>query len=94
VQPPESAAIFVYQDDPKIAPLTVVEGNHTVGLHPFPVDISVGGASPNTSVTPVFMIRNNLMGAGVFFRQDQASPRSTVKLEGNYRMDSSPIPGQ
>ncbi len=94
VQPPGSAAIFVYQDDPKIAPLTVVEGNRTVGLHPFPVDISVGGASPNPSVTPVFLIRDNLMGAGVFFRQDQASPKSTVKLEGNYRMDSSPIAGQ
>jgi hypothetical protein len=93
-QPAGSAAIFVYQDDPKIAPLTVVEGNRTVGLHPFPVDISVAGASPNPSVTPVFLIRNNLMGAGVFFRQDQASPKSTVKLEGNYRMDSSPIPGQ
>jgi hypothetical protein len=94
VQPPGSAAIFVYQDDPKIAPLTVVEGNRTVGLHPFPVDISVGGASPNPSVTPVFLVRDNLMGAGVFSRLDQANPRSTVKLEGNYRMDSSPIPGQ
>jgi hypothetical protein len=94
VQPPGSAAIFVYQDDPKIAPLTVVEGNRTVGLHPFPIDISVGGASPNPSVKPVFLVRDNLMGAGVFSRLDQANPRSTVKLEGNYRMDSSPIPGQ
>jgi hypothetical protein len=93
-QPPGSAAIFVYQDDPKIAPLTVVEGNRLVGLHPFPVDISVEGGSKNPSVTPVFLIRNNLMGAGVFSRLDQASPRSTVKLEGNYRMDLSSIPGQ
>jgi len=54
----------------------------------------VGGASPNPSVTPVFLVRDNLMGAGVFSRLDQANPRSTVKLEGNYRMDSSPIPGQ
>jgi len=93
-QPPGSAAIFVYQDDPKIAPLTLVEGNRLVGLHPFPVDISVGGGSGNPSVIPVFFIRDNLMGAGVFSRLDQASPRSTVKLEGNYRLDSSPIPGQ
>jgi len=93
-QPPGSAAISVYQDDPKIAPLTLVEGNRLVGLHPFPVDITVGGASTNPSVTPVFLIRNNLMGAGVFSRLDQASPRSTVKLEGNYRMDSSLLPGQ
>jgi len=93
-QPPGSAAIFVYQDDPKIAPLTVIEGNRLVGLHPFPVDISVEGGSKNPSVTPVFLIRNNLMGAGVFSRLDQASPRSTVKLEGNYRMDLSSIPGQ
>ena len=93
-QPPGSAAIFVYQDDPEIAPFTIVEGNRLVGLHPFPVDISVEGGSKNPSVTPVFLIRNNLMGAGVFSRLDQASPRSTVKLEGNYRMDSSSIPGQ
>jgi hypothetical protein len=93
-QSPGSAAIFVYQDDPEIAPLTIVEGNRLVGLHPFPIDITVGGGSKNPSVTPVFLIRNNLMGAGIFSRLDQASPRSTVRLEGNYRMDSSPIPGQ
>jgi len=93
VQPPGSSAIFVYQDDPKIAPFTVVEGNRLVGLHPFPVDIAVQGASNNPSVTPVFLIRNNLMGAGVFSRLDQANPKSTVKLEGNYRMDSSPLAG-
>jgi len=93
-QPPGSAAIYVYQDDPQIAPFTIVQGNRLVGLHPFPVDISVEGGSKNPSVTPVFLVRNNLMGAGVFSWRDQASPRSTVKLEGNYRMDSSPIPGQ
>ncbi len=93
-QPPGSAAIFVYQDDPELAPLTIIEGNHLVGLHPFPVDIAVGGGSKNPSVTPVFLIRDNLMGAGVYSRLDQASPRSTVRLEGNYRSDSSPLPGQ
>jgi hypothetical protein len=74
--------------------LTIIEGNRLVGLHPFPVDIAVGAASRNPSVTPVFLIRDNLMGAGVFSRLDQANPRSTVKLEGNYRKDSSPLPGQ
>jgi len=93
-QPPGSAAIFVYQDDPELAPFTIIEGNHLVGLHPFPVDIAVGGGSKNPSVTPVFLIRDNLMGAGVYSRLDQASPRSTVKLERNYRLDSSPLPGQ
>ncbi len=93
-QPPRSAAIFVYQDDPDLAPFTIIEGNHLLGLHPFPVDIAVGGGSKNPSVTPVFLIRDNLMGAGVYSRLDQASPRSTVKLERNYRLDSSPLPGQ
>jgi len=93
-QPPGSAAIFVFQDDPDIAPLTTIEGNHLLGLHPFPIDITVAGGSRNPSVTPVFLIRNNLMGAGVFSWLDQAHPRSTVKLEGNYRADSSPLPGQ
>jgi hypothetical protein len=93
-QTPGSPAIFVFQDDPEIAPLTIIEGNRLVGLHPFPVDIAVGAASRNPSVTPVFLIRDNLMGAGVFSRLDQANPRSTVKLEGNYRKDSSPLPGQ
>jgi hypothetical protein len=93
-QPPGSAAIFVFQDDPDIAPLTTIEGNRLLGLHAFPIDITVGGGSKNPSVTPVFLIRNNLMGAGVFSRLDQANPRSTVKLEGNYRPDSSPLPGQ
>lgn len=93
-QLPGSAAIFVYQDDPELAPFTIIEGNHLVGLHPFPVDIAVGGGSKNPSVTPVFLIRDNLMGAGVYSRLDQASPRSTVKLERNYRLDSSPLPGQ
>jgi len=92
-QPPGSAAIFVYQDDPEIAPLTIIEANRLVGLHPFPIDITVGGGSKNPSVTPVFLIRNNLMGAGVFSRMDQTSPRSTVRLEANYRADSSPLPG-
>ena len=93
-QPPGSAAIFAYQDDPEIAPLTIIEGNRLVGLHPFPVDIAVGGGSRNPSVTPVFLIRENLMGAGVYSRLDQSNPRSMVKLEGNYRSDSSPLPGQ
>jgi hypothetical protein len=93
-QPPGSAAIFVYQDDPELAPFTIIEGNHLVGLHPFPVDIAVGGGSKNPSVTPVFLIRDNLMGAGVYSRLDQANPRSTVRLEGNYRLDSAPLAGQ
>jgi len=93
-QPPGSAAIFVYQDDPQIAPLTIVEGNRLVGLHPFPIDIAVGGGSKNPAVTPVFLVRNNLMGNGVFSRLDRANPRSTVKLEGNHRMDTAPISGQ
>jgi len=93
-QPPGSAAIFVYQDDPEIAPLTIIEGNRLVGIHPFPIDIAVGGGSPNLSVTPVFLIRDNLMGAGVYSRLDQAKPRSNVRLERNYRSDSSPLPGQ
>ena len=82
-QPPGSAAIWVFQDDPTIAPLTIIEGNRLVGVHPFPTDIAVGGGSKNPSVVPVFLIRNNLMGAGVFSRLDQANPRSIVKLEGN-----------
>jgi hypothetical protein len=93
-QPPGSAAILVYQDDPEIAPLTIIEGNRLVGLHPFPIDIVLGGGSKNPSVVPVFLVRNNLMGAASFSRLDQANPRSTVKLEGNYRMDSSPFPGE
>ncbi len=93
-QLPGSAAIFVYQDDPQIAPLTIIEGNRLLGMHPFPVDIAVGGGSRNLSVTPVFLIRDNLMGAGVYSRLDQSNPRSTVRLERNYRLDSSPLPGQ
>jgi hypothetical protein len=90
-QPPGSAAIFVFQDDPAIAPLTIIEGNRLVGLHPFPTDIAVGGGSKNPSVTPLFLIRNNLMGAGSFTRLDHANPRSIVKLEGNYGTDSAPF---
>jgi hypothetical protein len=93
-QPPGSAAIGVFQDDPTIAPLTIIEGNHLLGPHPFPTDIAVGGASKNPSVMPLFLIRNNLMGASSFSRLDQANPRSIVKLSGNYRMDSAPFPGQ
>jgi hypothetical protein len=93
-QPPGSAAIFVYQDDPVIAPLTIIEANRLVGSPPFPIDVTVGGGSKNPSVSPGFLIRNNLMGAGVFSRMDQTNPRSTVRLEGNYRADSSPLPGQ
>jgi len=93
-QPPDSAAILVYQDDPTIAPLTIIEGNHLVGVHPFPTDIAVGGASRNPSVMPLFSIRNNLMGAGSFSRLDQANPRSIVRLSGNYRVDSAPFPGE
>ena len=90
-QPPGSAAIFVFQDDPEIAPLTIIEGNRLLGLHPFPTDIVVGGGSKNPSVTPVFLIRNNLMGGGSFSRLDQANPRSSVKLEGNYDLNSAPV---
>ena len=93
-QPPGSAAILVFQDDPTIAPLTIIEGNHLVGFHPFPTDIAVGGESKNPSVVPIFLIRDNLMGAGVFLRLDQANPRSTVRLEGNYRLDSAPFPSE
>ncbi len=93
-QPPGSAAIGVFQDDPTIAPLTIIEGNHLLGLYPFPTDIAVGGGSKNPSVAPVFLIRNNLMGAGVFSRLDQANPRSIVKLSGNYCLDSAPFPGE
>jgi hypothetical protein len=93
-QPPGSAAIAVYQDDPTIAPLTIIEGNRLVGLHPFPVDIQVGGGSKNPSVTPPFLIRNNLMGAGNLSHVDQPNSRSIVKLSGNYRMDSAPFPGE
>ena len=93
-QPPGSTAILVFQDDPDIPPLTMIEGNRLFGLHPFPIDIKAGGGSKNPAVTPLFLIRNNLMGAGVFLRLDQANPRSVVKLEGNYRADFSPLPGQ
>jgi hypothetical protein len=93
-QPPGSAAIAVFQDDPAIAPLTIIEGNRLIGLHPFPTDIAVGGGSKNPSVTPVFLIRNNLMGAGSFSRLDQANPRAIVKLSGNYRLDSAPFPDE
>jgi hypothetical protein len=92
-QPPGSAAIRVIQDDPKIAPLTIIEGNHLIGIHPFPIDIAVGGASKNPLVVPVFLIRDNLMGAGVFSRLDQSNPRSIVRLKGNYRVDSALFPG-
>jgi hypothetical protein len=54
----------------------------------------VGGASKNPSVTPLFLIRNNLMGAGALSRLDQSNPRSNVKLEGNYRSDSAPFLSQ
>jgi hypothetical protein len=94
LQPPGSAAILVFQDDPEIAPLTIVEGNRLVGLHPFPIDVTVGGGSENPSVTPIFLIRDNLMGAGVFSRLDQANPRSIVKMSGNYRTDATPVTGQ
>ena len=93
-QPARSAAIWVLQDDPAIAPLTLIEGNHLLGLYPFPIDIAVGGASKNPSVTPLFLIRNNLMGAGALSRLDQSNPRSNVKLEGNYRSDSAPFLSQ
>jgi hypothetical protein len=93
-QPPGSSAIAVFQDDPTIAPLTIIEGNHLLGPYPFPTDIAVGGGSRNPAVAPVFLIRDNLMGAGNFTRLDQANPRSTVKLSGNYRLDSAPFPGE
>jgi hypothetical protein len=93
-QPPGSSAIGVFQDDPTIAPLTIIEGNRLVGVHPFPTDIAVGGGSKNPSVMPLFLIRNNLMGAGNFSRLDQANPRSIVKLGGNIRIDSAPFPGE
>jgi hypothetical protein len=93
-QAPGNSAIAVLQDDPAIAPLTIIEANHLLGLHPFPIDIAVGGGSKNPSVTPLFLIRNNLMGAGGFSRLDQANPRSIVKLSGNYRMDSTPFSGE
>jgi hypothetical protein len=93
-QPLGSAAIWVFQDDPTIAPLTIIEGNHLLGPHPFPTDIAVGGASKNPSVMPLFLIRNNLMGAGSFSRLDQSNPRSIVKLSGNFRIDSAPFPSE
>ena len=90
-QPPGSAAIFVYQDDPEIAPLTIIEGNRLLGLRPFPIDIAVGGGSKNPAVKPLFLIRNNLMGAGSFTWLDRDNPRSIVKAEGNYNSDSTPF---
>ena len=90
-QPPGSAALFVYQDDPEIAPLTIIEANRLVGLHPFPIDIAVGGGSKNPAVKPLFLIRNNLMGAGSFTWLDRDNPRSIVKSEGNYGSDSTPF---
>jgi hypothetical protein len=93
-QPTEGVAIAVYQDDTTIAPLTTIEGNRLVGLHPFPVDIQVGGRSKNPSVTPLFLIRNNLLGAGNLSHVDQPNSRSIVKLSGNYRMDSTPFPSE
>jgi hypothetical protein len=90
-QPPGGAAIFVFQDDPAIAPLTIIDGNRLVGLHPFPIDIAVGGGSKNPSVVPIFLIRNNLMGAGSFSRLDRANPRSVVKFEGNYGAGSGTL---
>jgi hypothetical protein len=93
-QPPGSTAIGVFQDDPTIAPMTIIEGNHLLGVHPFPADIAAGGGSRNPSVVPVFLIRDNLMGQGNFSRLDQANPRSVVKLGGNFRIDSAPFPGE
>jgi hypothetical protein len=93
-QAPGGVAIAVYQDDPTIAPLTIIEGNRLVGLHPFPIDIRVGGGSKNPSVMPLFLVRNNLMGAGNLSHVDQPNSRSIVKLSGNYRMDSAPFPSE
>jgi hypothetical protein len=90
-QPPGSPAISVFQDDPAIAPLTIIEGNRLIGLHPFPTDIAVGGGSKNPSVVPLFQIRNNVMGAGSLSRLDGANPRSVVKFEGNYTTGRAPL---
>jgi hypothetical protein len=56
--------------------------------------IFFGGGSENPSLVPTFLIRDNLMRAGVFSRLDQTNPRSTVKLAGSYRLDSAPFPGE
>jgi hypothetical protein len=90
-QPPGSAAIWVFQDDPEMAPLTIIEGNRLVGVHPFPTDIAVGGGSQNPSVLPLFLIRNNLMGAASFSRLDRPNPRSVVKFAGNYDKASATL---
>jgi parallel beta-helix repeat protein len=91
-QPAGSAGIHVLQDDYNASPTTLVADNKIIGSKPFPVDIAVGGASKNPSVKPLFLIRNNLMGAGSLSRLDQPNPRSIVRLEGNYRPDSARFP--
>jgi len=93
-QPAGSAGIYVLQDDYNASPTTLVADNVIIGSKPFPTDMAVGGASKNSSAVPVFLIRHNLMGAGVFSRLDQSNPRSIVRLEGNYRLDSAPFPGE
>jgi hypothetical protein len=93
-QPAGSAGIYVRQDDYNANPITLIADNEVTGSTPFPVDIAVGSASKNASVKPLFLIRNNLMGAGSFSRLDQPNPRSVVKLDGNYLLDLSPFPGE
>jgi hypothetical protein len=92
-QPAGSAGIYVLQDDYNSSPITLVVENQIIGSKPFPFDIDVGSASKNPSVRPLFLISNNLLGAGTFAHLDQGDSRSIVKLEGNYRMDFSAFPG-
>jgi hypothetical protein len=92
-QPEGSYGIAVTQDDPKVAPLTVIEGNHLIGMHPFPIDIAVAAKSKNQSVSPVFLVRSNILGSGVVKRIEGPTRKSVVKLEDNHRSDLTPFPG-
>lgn len=88
-QPAGSRGIYVYQDDFNSAPTTLIDSNR---IRNFPTDMEIYSGSANAGITPVFIIRDNIFGAGVFTRTEGSTNKSAVSLEANRRPNGAPFP--
>ncbi|SAK49524.1 Pectate lyase superfamily protein [Caballeronia temeraria] len=79
-QPPDSAALYLWSDDPNSDSQFQAVENRTAG---FPVDLVTDNWSANPERTSYFTIQGNTFGSGVYKKEDHGAKISVTVLQSN-----------
>ncbi|SPB15375.1 hypothetical protein NOV72_02601 [Caballeronia novacaledonica] len=79
-QPPDSAALYLWSDDPNSDSQFQVLDNQTSG---FPIDLLTDSWSTNPARTSYFTIQGNTFGSGAYRKEDHGARSSVSVLRSN-----------